>query len=478
MGQALQKARTGITGLDELTRGGMPRGRPTLLCGGPGCGKTLLATGFLVHGALDQGEAGVFMSFDERIEDVEINSYSLGYDLGRLREQGLLAADFVHLDRNEIEESGAFDLEGLFVRLNLAVQAVGAKRVVLDSIDSLFASLPNEAIVRSELRRLLGWLKERGLTTIITAERGQTGLTRHGVEEYVSDCVIVLDHRVIDEIATRRLRVVKYRGSVHGTNEYPFLIGTDGLTVLPVTTLGLEHTVSEERILTGIAGLDEMLEGRGYYKGSSVLISGGPGTGKTSLAAHFVGAACARGQRCLYFSLEESPRQLVRNMRSIGVELQKWIDQGLLNCHAARPTEYGLETHLALMHKVIRESAPGIVVVDPVSALVGGGERGQVQVMVLRLVDFLKSKNTTTMFLSLQTEPTLAQTELNVSSLMDSWLTLTIPSRDGAALRALQIIKSRGMAHPMQPHAMEITARGVRVDLGPGGLATEPRQGR
>jgi len=463
--QALQKAATGISGLDGLTGGGLPSGRSTLVCGGPGCGKTLLATAFLVHGALDEGEPGVFLSFDERIEDLDVNSRSLGYDLAGLRDRGLLAIDFVRLDRAEIEESGAFDLEGLFIRLDLAVRTVGARRVVLDTVDTLFAGLPNEATVRSELRRLLGWLKERGLTTVVTAERGEKTFSRHGIEEYISDCVILLDHRVSDEVSTRRLRVVKYRGSSHGTNEYPFLIDRDGIHVLPVTSLGLDHAVSGERVSTGVGGLDAMLGGRGYYRGSSVLVSGGPGCGKTSLAAHFADAACARGETCLYFSFEESPRQLVRNMRSIGIDLQAWIDRGLLHCRAARPTQYGLEMHLAMMHRQIAAHAPDAVIVDPLSALVGGGggEPGQVQVMVLRMVDYLKSIGTTALFLNLTAGPEVPRTVLNICSLMDTWLMLTSLPHDGEALRALHIVKSRGMAHTMGAREIEITAHGLTV---------------
>ena len=462
--QGLQKALSGIAGLDELTGGGLPRGRATLVCGGPGCGKTLLATSFLVRGALDHGEAGVLISFDERIEDLDVNSRSLGYDLSGLRQRGLLATDFVHLDRQEIEESGAFDLEGLFIRIDLAVRTVGAKRVVLDTIDTLFAGLPNEAIVRSELRRLFGWLKDQGLTTIITAERGEKSFSRHGIEEYISDCVILLDHRVNEEVSTRRLRVVKYRGSSHGTNEYPFLIDRDGLSVLPVTSLGLEHAVSDERVPTGVAGLDAMLAGRGYYKGSSVLITGGPGCGKTSLAAHFANAACARGEACLYFSFEESPRQLARNMRSIGIDLQKWIDAGLLRCHSTRPTQYGTEVHLAVMHREIAQHVPAVVIIDPLSSLLAGGELGQVHLMVLRLVDHLKSIGTTALFLSLLTEPEVPRTEINISSLMDTWLMLSNLPHGSEGVRALHVIKSRGMAHTMRPRAMEITAQGVRVN--------------
>lgn len=464
MGKELQKAPTWVAGLDELTTGGLPSGRATLVCGGPGCGKTLLATGFLVRGALDQGEPGVLISFDERLEDLDVNSQSLGYDLPELRKRGLLAADVVHLDRDEIEEAGSFDLEGLFIRIDSAVRAVGGRRIVLDTIDTLFAGLPNEAVVRSELRRLLGWLKDRGLTTIITAERGEGTLTRNGIEEYVSDCVIMLDHRVNEQVSTRRLRVVKYRGSAHGTNEYPFFIDSDGFSVLPITSLGLEHQASEERVPTGIAGLDEMLEGKGYFKGSSVLISGGPGAGKTSFAAHFAEAACARREACLYFSFEESPRQLARNMRSIGIDLQKWMDRGLLRCRSLRPTQYGLETHLAIMHREVRNHSPAVVIVDPLSAFVAGDETGQIHVMALRLIDHLKSVGATALFLDLQEHPDFARAHFSISSMMDTWLSVGVLPRDEEdAVRVVRVVKSRGMAHPVSFRAMVITAQGVKV---------------
>jgi circadian clock protein KaiC len=462
--QSLPKAASGIKGLDELTGGGLPKGRPTLVCGGPGCGKTMLAVGFLVHGAIDENEPGVLISFDEAPADLEVNSRSLGYDLAGLEAKNLLAIDHVHLDLNDVEESGEFDLEGLFIRIDLAVRKVGAKRVVLDTIDTIFSGLPNEMILRSELRRLFRWLKDRGLTTVVTAERGTKAFTRHGIEEYISDCVILLDHRVHDEISTRRLRVVKYRGSLHGTNEYPFIIGSDGIAVLPITSLGLIHEVSEQRVSSGVPGLDALLEDRGYFKGSSILVSGGPGSGKTSFSAHFANAACARGESCLIFSFEEAPNQLIRNMRTVGIDLGKWIERGRLHCSAARPTEYGLETHLAAMHQEIRDRAPDIVVVDPVSALLGTGTHGQTELMVLRLIDYLKSLGITALFVNLQHDAALLNTNLNVSSLMDTWMVLrTYPEADQNQ-RRIQIIKSRGMSHPLEPTVFEITSEGVRVN--------------
>ena len=459
--QELKKVSSGIKGLDDLTGGGLPAGRPTLVCGGPGCGKTLLAMTFLVKGARDLGEPGVFMSFDERIVDLATNVATLGFDLEDLEARNLIALDHVALDRQAILETGDYDLEGLFVRLGHAIGRIGAKRVVLDSIDTLFAGIPNSAIVRSELGRLFNWLKERGLSTVITAERGENRMTRHGVEEYVSDCVIVLDHRVVEQSSTRRLRVVKYRGTFHGTNEYPFLIDRDGITVLPITSLGLGQIASTERVSTGLPDLDEMLEGKGYYKGSSILVGGAAGTGKTSVAAHFADAACRRGEKCIFFSFEESPSQLTRNMRSLGIDLQPWLDNGLLRCCSTQPSLRGLEPHLAAMQKEIDNFHPDVAIVDPLSALLSSGTRHQTQAMLLRLIDHLKTLGVTALFTTLQTE--LERTELDVSSIMDTWLLVQNNNIDDEVVRRLSIVKSRGMAHSTKRRAMEITRMGVRL---------------
>src|ERR1035437_6240923 len=360
----LPKCPTGIQGLDEITGGGLPRGRPTLVCGGAGCGKTLLAAEFLVRGAVLFGEPGVFMAFEETEAELKANVASLGFDLAGLVRRKKIALDYVHMEPSEVQESGEYDLEGLFVRLNLAIDSIGARRVVLDTLEAQFASLPNEAILRAELRRLFRWLKEKGVTAVITAERGREQLTRHGLEEYVSDCVILLDHRVNDQIATRHLRVVKYRGALHGTNEFPFLIGDEGLSVLPITSLALNHKVSTERIATGISRLDAMLGGRGFFRGSSILLTGTSGTGKTIIAANFAQAAARRGERVLFFSFEESPNQIIRNMHSIGLRPEPLVAKGLLRFHAARPSLYGLEMHLATMFKEIAEFQPHVVIIE------------------------------------------------------------------------------------------------------------------
>jgi len=458
----LPKCLTGIQGLDEITGGGLPRGRPTLICGGAGCGKTLFASEFLVRGAVQFDEPGVLMSFEETAGELRANVASLGFDLARLERRKKILIEHVHIERSEIHETGDYDLEGLFVRLNFAIDSIGAKRVVLDTLDALFAGLPNEAILRAELRRLFRWLKDKGVTTVITAERGREQLTRHGLEEYVSDCVILLDHRVSDQIATRHLRVVKYRGALHGTNEFPFLIGDDGLSVLPITSLALNHKVSSERIDTGIPRLDAMLGGRGFFRGSSILLTGTPGTGKTSVSANFAQAAGRRGERVLFFSFEESPDQIIRNMQSIGLRLAPLVRRGLLRFHSARPSLYGLEMHLATMFKEIASFQPHVVVVDPITSLLEAGTKSEGKAMVTRLIDYLKAGQITSIFTSLtQGGQALQQSEASKSSLMDTWLLLQDLEGNGERNRVLYVLKARGMAHSNQIREFLISDRGV-----------------
>jgi circadian clock protein KaiC len=462
-GPGLPKVPTGISGFDEVTGGGLPRGRPTLICGGPGCGKTLFGLEFLVHGAMD-GEPGVFVSFEETEEDVIKNIRSLGYDLTDLIKRKRIAIEYIRVERSEIEETGEYDLEALFIRLDHALRSIGATRIVLDTIESLFAGLTNAGVLRAELRRLFAWLKDRGITAVITGERGDKTFTRHGLEEYVSDCVILLDHRVVDQVSTRRLRIVKYRGSSHGTNEYPFLIDRNGIAVLPITSLQLIHTATSKRISTGLDWLDDMFGGRGYFRSSSVLLSGGAGTAKTSLAARFLDAACRRGEVAACFQFEESPAQYVRNMRSIGLDLDQWIRKGRLHIHAARPTLYGLEFHLATIHRQVDEMKPSVVVVDPLSSFTGG-TFGEVNNMVMRLIDFLKGRNITGLFTHLIPGSAASQDiEVGVSSLMDTWILLrnTPPGEDGG--RHLSILKSRGMAHSSEQRAFQLTNDGPVVE--------------
>lgn len=472
----LPKCPTGIQGLDEITSGGLPRGRPTLVCGGAGCGKTLFASEFLVRGAAQFGEPGVFMSFEETDTELQANVKSLGFDLAGLVRRKKIVLEHVYIERSEIHETGEYDLEGLFVRLNYAIDSIGAKRVVLDTLEALFAGLPNEAILRAELRRLFRWLKDKGVTAVITAERGREQLTRHGLEEYVSDCVLLLDHRVQDQIATRHLRVVKYRGALHGTNEFPFLIGDDGFSVLPITSLGLNHKVSSERVSTGIPRLDAMLSGRGFYRGSSILITGTPGTGKSIVSACFAQAAARRGERVLFFSFEESPNQTIRNMRSIGLNLEPLVRRGLLRFHAARPTLYGLEMHLATMFKEIAAFRPQVVIVDPITSLMAAGTDSETKGMVTRLIDYLKGGQVTSLFTSLtRGGHALQQSEIAMSSLMDSWLLLQDFEGNGERNRVLYVIKARGMAHSNQVREFLISNRGVDlVDayIGPSGVLT------
>ena len=472
----LSKSPTGIDGFDQVAGGGLPAGRPTLVCGGAGCGKTLFAISFLVHGATRFDEPGVFMSFEESGDELAQNVASLGFDLPGLVEKKKLVLDHVKIERREIEETGDYDLEGLFVRLGYAIDSIGARRVVLDTIESLFAGLANQSILRAELRRLFRWLKDRGVTAMITGERGEGTLTRQGLEEYVSDAVIVLDHRVTEQISTRRLRIVKYRGSAHGTNEYPFLIDEDGLSVLPVTSIGLTHDASSERISTGVARLDMMLGGRGYFRGSTILVSGTAGAGKSSLAAHFLDAACRRGERCLAFVFEESPQQVVRNMRSIGIDLQRWVERGLLEFHAARPSLHGLEMHLSRMHRAIDRFQPSVVVLDPVSSLLRVAQPTDVQATLTRLVDYLKLQGITALLTSLthgRTEH--EQTDVAISSIVDTWLLLVALELSGERNRGLYVLKSRGMDHSNQIREFLLTDRGVElVDVyaGPSGVLT------
>ena len=460
----LAKTPTGIRGLDEITRGGFPKGRPTLVCGGPGSGKTLLALTFLVNGALHFCEPGVLLTFEENGDEIAGDVASLGFDLPQMIRAGQLAVDYVRVERGEIQETGEYDLEGLFVRLDCAIQSIGAKRVVLDTIESLFSGLSNDGILRAELRRLFRWLKDKGVTAVVTGERGGGLLTRQGLEEYVSDAVILLDHRVHDQVSTRRLRVVKYRGSHHGTNEYPFLINGDGISVLPVSSLALAHEAPLDRISSGVARLDDMLSGKGYYRGSTILVSGTAGTGKTSLAAHFLDAACRRGERCLCFLFEESPKQLVRNMRSIGIDLEPWVASGLLKVHADRPSRYGLETHLVTMHTVVADFAPTVTVIDPVTNLMTIGTSSDVQAMLTRMIDHLKIENITAMLTSLTPGKTaIERTETTISSLMDTWLLLANDDVGGAHRRGLYVLKSRGMAHSNEVREFALTDHGLQV---------------
>lgn len=470
----LLKAPTGISGFDEVTFGGLPAGRPSLICGAAGCGKTLFATTFLVNGATCFGEPGVFMSFEERAEDLVANVASLGYDLDGLVAEGKLAIDHVRVERSEIEETGEYDLEGLFIRLGFAVDSVGAKRVVLDTIETLFSGFTDPSLLRAELRRLFGWIKDRGLTAIITGERGEGQLTRQGLEEYVSDCVVLLDNRVEDQITTRRLRVVKYRGSAHGTNEYPFLIDEEGISVLPVTSADLNYGVTEGVISTGVGGLDAMLGPGGFYRGSSILISGEAGTGKTTLSSSLIDAACKRDERCMAFVFEESGAQICRNARSIGLDLQQHIDNDLLRFEAARPSLFGLEMHLARMHRDIDLFKPSIVVVDPLSAL--RGPASELQSTLLRMIDLLKSRGITAVFTSLRAEGAVEQSDdLGVSSLMDSWIKLLNVEANGERSRTLYVIKARGMSHSHQVREFLMSSDGIKlVDayIGPSGVLT------
>ena len=468
------KSPTGIRGLDEVTQGGLPQGRPTLLCGSAGCGKTLFGMTFLYNGAVECNEPGVFIAFEEQPEDLIKNVGTLKYDIEKLIAEKKFAIDHIEIERTKIAESGEYDLEGLFIRLAFAIDSISAKRVVVDTIETLFSGLENEQLLRSELRRLFEWLKAKGVTAIITGERGEGTLTRYGLEEYIADCVILLDNRLHDQLSTRRLRVIKYRGSAHGTNEYPFIIDEHGITVMPITSSGLAHEASTERVPSGIPDLDQMLEGKGYYKGSSILVSGMAGSGKSIVAAHFVDATCASGHRCIYFAMEESPHQIIRNMRSIGIDLQKWVDKKLLRFCARRPSLLGLETHLATMYRDVADFEPAAVVIDPISALLSAGMTGDVHSMVLRLADFLKGRGVTALFTNLGVvSGENATTEIQISSLIDVWLSLYNRESNGEHNRQLYLLKSRGMAHSNQVREFIMSSQGIKLRaayVGPEGV--------
>jgi circadian clock protein KaiC len=467
----LAKVPSGIKGLDVITGGGLPQGRPALVSGGPGCGKTLFAMEFIIRGISDYNEPGVFVAFEEKIDDLKKNFTSLGFDLEDLIEQKKLVLDHIFIDRTEIEETGEYDLEGLFIRLGAMIDEVGAKRIAIDTLEAIFSGFCNEAILRSELRRLFLWLKDKGITAVVTGERGDRTITKYGLEEYVADCVITLDHRVTDQIATRRLRIIKYRGSIHGTDEYPFLISNDGISVLPITSMSLSHIATKERIGSGIPGLDMMLGGKGYYRGSSILVSGQAGTGKTSLAATFADAACRHGEKCLFIAFEESESQLNRNMRSIGIDLEKWVKKGLLKFHAVRPTAYSLEMHLSMMIKLIEDFEPQVIAVDPISNLYPIGDDIQVRSMLMRLIDQAKSFQITALFTNLSADETtnayaLEATQMHVSSLMDTWLILKHIEGNGERNRTFSIAKARGLSHSNQIREFILTDRGIQlIDL-------------
>lgn len=461
----IRKTLTGIDGLDEITLGGLPTGRTSLICGSAGSGKTVMALEFLVHGAQDFDEPGVFMAFEETERELTENIASFGYDLEELEKAGKISIDHVFIEPSEIEETGEYDLEGLFIRLGSAVDAIGAKRVVLDTLEVLFAGLTNQSLIRSELRRLFRWLKDKGLTAIVTGERGEGMLTRYGLEEYVADCVILLDHRVDEQISTRRLRIVKYRGSAHGTDEYPFLMSSKGVSVLPLTSVGLTHGAPDERISSGVPDLDGMLGGKGFFRGSSILVSGTPGTGKSSLALSFLKAACDRGEKTLYFGFEESQAQIIRNTASIGLDLQPAVQSGLLQFHTVRPSNLGLEAHLASMHQMIRDIDPTVVVVDPISNFIAAADQSGVKSMLIRLVDFLKMRQVTAMFTHLTSlgGDSIERTNENVSSIMDSWLLLRDLEHEGRRSYGIYVLKSRGMSHSHELREFKLSDHGIQI---------------
>jgi circadian clock protein KaiC len=459
----LAKCATGIQGLDEITFGGLPQGRPTLICGNAGCGKTLLSMEFIVNGARMFNEPGVYVSFEEKSDELTTNFNSLGFELQKLQDENKISLEFVYIERSEIEETGEYDLDGLFILIGNAIDSIGAKRVVLDTLEALFSGFQNESILRAELRRLFRFLKDKNVTAIITGERGDRYMTKYGLEEYVADCVIMLDHRVNDQIATRRLKIIKYRGSQHGTNEYPFLVDEHGISVLPVTSVGLDYQVTSERISTGIAGFDAMMDNQGFYAGSSVLVSGSAGTGKTSIAGHFANSCCLSGKKCLFFAFEESQNQIIRNLGTIGINMKQWVEKGVLQFSANRATHTGIEMNLVSMHKLINDFKPDVVVIDSVTNLISSGNILDVKAMMIRLLDFMKMKQITCLMTDLTVNPNFNETEIGISSMTDTWIRLVNIEKNRKLIRTINIIKSRGMNHSNSITEFVITDKGVQL---------------
>jgi circadian clock protein KaiC len=462
--QEIERCPTGIRGLDEILGGGLPRGCPTIFSGGPGCGKTIFGLEFVVRGLENFDEPGVFISFEETAEELARNVSSIGIDLMKHVRAKKIVVDYIQIEPRQSETAGDYNLEGLFIRLRHAIKAANAKRIVVDSIEALFSGFSDAHLLRAEIGRLFRWLKESGITAIITAEKGEGSFTRHGLEEYLADCVIFLDHRVTDEHSVRRLRVIKYRGANHATNEFPFLIDSGGISCMPISSVELAYKAPRKRVSTGVAGLDEMLGGKGFFCGSSVLISGTAGTGKTTLAANFVNAACERGERALYFAFEESPDQITRNMESVGLDLKRWVNKGLLKFEAVRPTFSGLESHLMRMLRVVERFNPGVVVIDPLTNLLAVGAPAEVKNMIMRVIDHLKKHEITAFFTSLtEGGAPIEATDIGVSSLIDTWLLLRDIETQGERNRGLYILKSRGMPHSNQIREFLITSSGVEL---------------
>ena len=474
--EILKKVPSGIPGFDDITNGGLPCERSTLVCGDAGAGKTMFGMQFLIEGVTEQQEPGVFVAFEESEPDLKKNVASLGWDLDFLCRQKKIAVEAMHISSDEMIQAGQFDLEGLFIRLDAAIRDVGAQRIVLDTVETLFGLFTDAHIVRAEFRRLLWWLKDRGITGVVTAERGHEGLTRFGIEEYVSDCVVDLSQTMHGQTTRRHLRILKFRGSGHGTNAYPFLIGRRGIHLFAVTELGLDYPVSKERISSGISRLDEMLGGKGFYRASSILLSGTAGTGKSSVNASFVDAACDRGEKAVYISYEESKAQIIRNMESIGIDLHKWQESGLLRFHTARVTTYGLEEHFFVIKELIEQNPPDVVVIDPVSNLLQMGSSEEVKNLLTRLIDLLKSRGITTVVTELITDGNpMEGTNTDISSLMDAWILLRAVESSGERNRVLYVLKSRGMSHSHQVREFVLSDAGISlmdVYAGPAGLIT------
>lgn len=472
--KGISKAATGISGFDEITLGGLPRGRPSLIAGGAGSGKTVFAMEFIIHGATRFNEPGIFVSFEENLSELKKNFASLGYDLDKLVEEKKIYLDHIFMDRNLLLETGEYDLDAMFFRLGYLIDSIGAKRIALDTIEVLFSGLTNHAVLRSELIRLFRWLKDRGVTAVVTGEKGEKSITRFGLEEYVADCVVYLDSRVSEQITTRRLRVIKYRGSVHGPDEYPFLITRDGITIFPITSVKTNYKISRERISTGIESLDNMLGEKGFFRGSSVLLSGSAGTGKTSFAGVFVDAACRRGEKSLYIAMEETQDQICRNLESIGLDLEQWVEKGLLDFYITRPSHHGLEMHLAMIEDLLNKHSPAVAVIDPMTDFLSVGGGKEVKSLLTRLIDLMKSKGVTIILTDLiKGDVNPEKSNVYISSLIDTWILLRNEEYNGERSRGLTIIKSRGMPHSNQIREFTMSNNGITLVqpyIGPEGV--------
>ena len=460
----LPKSLTGIQGLDDITYGGIPQNRPTLLVGSIGTGKTIFAMEYIINGITMFNEPGVFMTFEEQTDELQINVTSMGYNLSKLIADNKIYLEHLHIDHREIQATGKYDIEGLFIRIEMAIEKVKAKRIVLDALDTLFIGLDSQ-ILRSEIKRLFFWLKEKKVTAIITSEVGDIFLTRLGFEEVVADCVIELNNRLNNQISTRRLRIVKYRGSYHSTNEYPFMIDHKGITIFPIISEAPQIIVSNERISSGIKQIDEMLDGRGFYVGSSILVSGSAGTGKSSIAASFIKDVCEKKGTALYCAFEEAPNQIKRNMASIGIFLEPYEKSGNLHFYYSRPTLQTLELHFIAIKKLIKQINPSVVILDPITNLMIENINSDIRTMLTRFVDYLKMEQITVLLTATLTVSSLELIQSNegISSMVDTCIMIQEKNIIDSRRRTLYIMKSRGICNSKKEVEFIITSEGISI---------------